>query len=299
MAQPDLANRPRLVYKESLILGVGIGLFVQESVGAGETGPLPALAQPVELLAASDVDAPSCEVRESLIAGVGQALFAVAALVVGDVVSGKRVRKAADVKKAGKRTLDVKPEGHKPTPRAAKAAKRKAQPTVQIDSEPAASAPVTINASAAPPPQRRLLTLDDTEQRRRHGTPTIVVRESLIAGVGCGAFAADDFELGDVLGALDEAEEPRNEPFNTLFATATAPSDAHVLGNWTQLTSASQMQAAYRAMRRRSDVPNTGWLRLTKKQLLWLLENDADDTVLNVPLSIKSLAPRVDSERDV
>ncbi|EQC26751.1 hypothetical protein SDRG_15401 [Saprolegnia diclina VS20] len=256
MPQRDRADRPRLVYKESLILGVGVGLFVQESVGAGEVVALPALTQPVEepkSLAASVVAAPPVEVRESLIAGVGLGLFAVTDLVPGDVVSVPSAK---------------------------------------------ASAPMRTSATTKRAGKRRLLTLDDADQRRKHGAPTIVVRESLIAGVGLGAFAADDFEPGDVLGALDEAKDSWNEPFETLFSTAPAPAGAPVLDDWTHLVSAPEMQSAHRAMLCRNPaVPDHGWLRLTKKQLMLLLENDDDDTILNVPLSIKSLALRLRSDK--
>ncbi|KDO34097.1 hypothetical protein SPRG_01371 [Saprolegnia parasitica CBS 223.65] len=44
----NLAVRPKLVYKESFTLGVGVGLFAEESVSAGEVVALPFEAQPVD-----------------------------------------------------------------------------------------------------------------------------------------------------------------------------------------------------------------------------------------------------------
>ncbi|OQR89245.1 hypothetical protein ACHHYP_06395 [Achlya hypogyna] len=283
---------PCLVSKESLILGVGVGFFVRDSLHPGDVVAMPVkpTVQPVRLNLP-----PQVEVRESLIAGVGLGLFACDDLKPGDIVQVPSSSPESSDEGSDDMGLDA-PKDPLPAPESPVTQPIDVQPTASISS-PVCNPPV-VN-------ERILFTLDDVEQRAKYGLSMISVRESLIAGVGFGAFATEDFVPGDVLGALDDPSSPhaRTEswdmiedqpPFADMFSQEPVPADVPVLGDWTNVGTIEAMATELHTMSLETDVPMSGWLHLRKKALLLLLENVDDDTVLHIPTSLDSLARRLD-----
>ncbi|OQR88923.1 hypothetical protein THRCLA_10027 [Thraustotheca clavata] len=289
------SNEPQLVPKESLILGVGVGFFVRESLRPGDIVAISEESPSnVDGLTASKLDTiglnlpPQVEIRESLIAGVGFGLFACSDLQSGDIIKVPNVKEpnqSIQVDSIADTTKDK-------------------QKTTLEEKEP----------QEEQHQQRNLFTLDDVEQREKYGIPLITIKESLISGVGFGAFASEDFEPGDVLGALDEPASPTEDiitaeqqsnswdeqsnapeyPFADIFSQEALPSDVPVLGDWSHANSLQEMQSQLHTMSLEESVPPSGWLKIRKNMLLLLLQNMPDDAVLRIPTSFNSLAERLD-----